>query len=48
MFEKVKNNVKDIGVDYKQFVINVSDSLSKGGPIATNATCKLMGFEFIK
>jgi len=47
MFEKVKNNVKDIGVDYKQFVINVSDSLSKGGPIATNATCKLMGFEFI-
>ena len=47
MFAVVKDNVKDIGVSYSEFVTNVSAALNKGGAIATNATCKLMGFEFL-
>ena len=47
MFTKVKNNVKDIGVDYPDFVANVADAFNRGGTFATNATCKLMGFEFL-
>jgi hypothetical protein len=47
MFDIVKNNVKDIGVSYQEFVTNVSAAFNKGGAIATNATAKLMGFEFL-
>ena len=47
MFAVVKDNVKDIGVSYSEFVTNVSAALNKGGAIATNATAKLMGFEFL-
>jgi len=47
MFEMVKNNVKDIGVSYQEFVTNVSAAFNKEGAVATNATCKLMGFEFL-
>ncbi len=47
MFDLVKNNVKDIGVSYEDFVVNVSAAFDKKGAIATNATCKLMGFEFL-
>jgi hypothetical protein len=47
VFEKVKDNVKDIGVSYTEFVTYVTDAFNKGGAIATNATCKLMGFEFL-
>jgi hypothetical protein len=47
MFDIVKNNVKDIGVSYQEFVTNVSAAFNKGGAVATNATCKLMGFEFL-
>ena len=47
MFDIVKNNVKDIGVSYQEFITNVSAAFNKGGAVATNATCKLMGFEFL-
>lgn len=47
MFDKLKNNVKDIGVSYPEFVTNVTSAFNKGGAIATNATCKLMAFEFL-
>lgn len=47
MFALVKDNVKDIGVTYPEFVTNVSKAFNKGGAIATNATAKLMGFEFL-
>ncbi len=47
IFEKVKDNVKDIGVTYAEFVTNVTAAFNMGGAIATNATCKLMGLEFL-
>ena len=47
MFAVVRANVKDIGVSYEGFVANVLAAFNKGGAIATNATCKLMGFEFL-
>ena len=47
MFALVKDNVKDIGVTYPEFVNNVTAAFNKGGAIATNATAKLMGFEFL-
>ena len=34
-------------VDYPDFVANVADAFNRGGTFATNATCKLMGFEFL-
>ena len=47
IFEKVKDNVKDIGVTYAEFTTNVTAAFNMGGAIATNATCKLMGLEFL-
>ena len=47
IFEKVKDNVKDIGVTYAEFTANVTAAFNMGGAIATNATCKLMGLEFL-
>ena len=47
VFNKVKDNCKDIGVSYEGFVGNVTEAFNKGGAIATNATCKLMGLEFL-
>jgi hypothetical protein len=47
IFAKVKVNVKDVGVSYEGFVANVLAAFNKGGAIATNATCKLMGMEFL-
>lgn len=47
IFEKVKDNVKDIGVTYAEFITNVTAAFNMGGAIATNATCKLMGLEFL-
>ena len=47
IFEKLKSNVKDIGVSYEGFVANVLAAFNKGGAVATNATCKLMGMEFL-
>ena len=47
IFGKVKDNVKDIGVTYEEFVTNVTAAFNMGGAIATNATCKLMGLEFL-
>jgi hypothetical protein len=47
IFNKVKDNCKDIGVSYEGFVANVTEAFNKGGAIATNATCKLMGMEFL-
>ena len=47
MFNKVKPNVVDIGVTYEGFVANVTRAFDQKGAIATNATCKLMGFEFL-
>ena len=47
IFEKVKDNVKDIGVTYAEFTTNVTEAFNMGGAIATNATCKLMGLEFL-
>lgn len=47
MFEVVKANTKDIGVDYEGFAANVMSALDAGGAIRTNATCKLMAFEFL-
>jgi hypothetical protein len=34
-------------VSYEGFVANVLAAFNKGGAIATNATCKLMGMEFL-
>jgi len=47
VFNKVKDNCKDIGVSYEGFVGNVTEAFNNGGAIATNATCKLMGLEFL-
>ena len=47
IFEKVKDNVKDIGVTYAEFTTNVTTAFNMGGAVATNATCKLMGLEFL-
>jgi hypothetical protein len=47
IFNKVKDNCKDIGVSFEGFVANVTEAFNKGGAIATNATCKLMGMEFL-
>lgn len=47
IFNKVKDNCKDIGVNYEGFIGNVTGAFNKGGAIATNATCKLMGLEFL-
>jgi len=47
IFEKVKDNVKDIGVTYAEFTTNVTAAFNMGGAVATNATCKLMGLEFL-
>ena len=47
MFDLVKKNCKDIGVDYEGFSSNVMDALNQGGAVNTNATCKLMAFEFL-
>lgn len=47
MFSKLKDNIADMGVDYDGFVENVTSAFDAGGAIASNATCKLMGFEFL-
>ena len=48
MFKKVSSNVKDIGVDdYEGFVANVLKAFNSDSVTASNATCKLMGFEFL-
>jgi hypothetical protein len=47
MFKKVSSNVKDIGVDYEGFVANVMKAFNSDNVTASNATCKLMGFEFL-
>ena len=43
----LKKNCKDIGVEYEGFSANVMDALNQGGAVNTNATCKLMAFEFL-
>ena len=47
IFTKVNANVNDIGVTYEEFVTNVKVAFDRGGAIATNTTCKLMGLEFL-
>jgi hypothetical protein len=47
MFTKLKAEGVDLGTDYDTFVVNTANSLKQGGAINTNATCKLMGFEFL-
>ena len=47
MFTKLKTEGVDLGTDYDTFVVNMGKSLSTSGAINTNATCKLMCFEFL-